>query len=52
MLAVVAALVVAAPLLLGLGAEVAALNLVGLGIGAQLLAQFVASRSKRRSRGR
>ena len=48
----VAALVVAAPLLLGLGAEAALLNLVGLGIGTLLLAQFVASRSKRRSRGR
>ena len=51
-LAGVAALVVAAPLLLGLGAEVASLNLLGLGIGMLLFAQFVASRSKRRSRGR
>ena len=51
-LAGVAVLVVAAPLLLGLGAEVASLNLLGLGIGMLLLSQFVASRSKRRSRGR
>ena len=46
------ALVVAAPLLLGLGAEAAFLNLVGLGIGALLLMRFVAGRSRRRSRGR
>ena len=36
-----AALVVAAPLLLGLGAEAAFLNLVGLGIGALLLRRFM-----------
>ena len=35
------ALVVAAPLLLGLGAETAFLNLVGLGIGALLVWRFV-----------
>ena len=47
-LAGVAALVVAAPLLLGLGAEAALLNLVGLGIGALLVMRFVAGRSNRR----
>ena len=52
-LAGVAALVVAAPLLLGLGAEAALLNLVGLGIGALLVMRFVAGRSNRRvNRGR
>ena len=49
-LAGVAALVVAAPLLLGLGAEAALLNLVGLGIGALLVMRFVAGRSKRKVR--
>ena len=47
-LAGVAALVVAAPLLLGLGAEAAFLNLVGLGIGGLLVMRFVAGRSNRR----
>ena len=52
-LAGVAGLVVAAPLLLGLGAETALLNLVGLGIGALLVMRFVAGRSNRRvNRGR
>ena len=49
-LAGVAALVVAAPLLLGLGAEAALLNLVGLGIGGLLVMRFVAGRSKRKVR--
>ena len=51
-LAGVAALVVAAPPLLGLGAEAALLNLVGLGIGGLLVMRFVAGRSKQRVRSR
>ena len=45
-----AALVVAAPLLLGLGLEIAFLNLVGLGIGGLLLTRFLVRRPARRPR--
>ena len=49
-LAGVAALVIAAPLLLGMGLEEAALNLLGLGIGALLLRRLLIRRTVRRSR--
>ena len=51
-LAGVAALVVAAPLLLGLGTEAAFLNLGGLGVGALLVGRLTAGRSTRRRRRR
>ncbi len=46
----VVALVVAAPLMLGLGAEAMVLNLVGLGIGALLLRRFLVRLTVRRFR--